>query len=223
MPRMKMIASLLAAIFAICAMGRSQTQQTSITYVQDFQGANPSHYSMTITKDGQGTYVSNGQFSKDAQPAEPTPLQFAISDKVRDQIFDLVKRAHYFEGKIDSGRTNIANTGVKTLVYHDAQHNAKTTYNYSEVPAVQSITSLLQNLSTTLEFGRRLVFFEKYQKLALDDELKRMEEMNRDGMLGDVQAIEPILREIADDHKVMNVSRSRAMRLLALSNVGSGH
>jgi hypothetical protein len=39
--------------------------------------------------------------------------------------------------------------------------------------------------------------------------------MRRDGMLGDVQAIAPILHDIAGDQSVMNVSRSRALRLLA--------
>ncbi len=73
----------------------------------------------------------------------------------------------------------------------------------------------MENLSTTLEFGRRLSYFHKYQKLALDDDLKRMEEMQKEDNLGDIQAIAPILNGIADDTSVMNVSRSRALRLLA--------
>jgi hypothetical protein len=42
-----------------------------------------------------------------------------------------------------------------------------------------------------------------------------MEEMQRDGNLGDIQAIAPVLNAIADDTAVMNVSRARALRLLA--------
>ena len=42
--------------------------------------------------------------------------------------------------------------------------------------AVQQLTQLFQSLSTTLEFGRRLEYFHRYQKLALDEELKRMED-----------------------------------------------
>jgi len=66
-----------------------------------------------------------------------------------------------------------------------------------------------------MEFGRRLVYFHKYEKLALDDQLKRMEEMQRDNGLGDVQSIAPALKDIANDSSVMNVSRARALRLLA--------
>ena len=206
------------------ALGQAnEAQLPSVSYAQDFEGANPSHYEITIGHDGHGTYISNGQLSRDAQPADLTPVAFTVSDKVKEQVFDLAKRAHYFDEKVDSGRSNIANTGAKTLSYRDEKRTTKATYNYSEIPAIQEETSIFQNLSTTLEFGRRLTFFHKYQKLALDDELKRMDDLRRDGMLGDVQAIAPILREIANDQRVMNVSRSRALRLLAIIDLAPGH
>src|SRR4029077_11143256 len=67
----------------------------------------------------------------------------------------------------------------------------------------------------TMEFGRRLIYLHKYEKLALDNQLKRMEELQRGDGLGDVQAIAPVLKDIANDSSVMNVSRARALRLLA--------
>jgi hypothetical protein len=210
-----------AAIFFVSANALAQTTQPTVSYTQDFEGSNPNHYEIVVTSDGQGTYSSNGQLSEKAEPADLAPVQFSVASKVRDQIFDLAKRAKYFDGKVDSGRTNIANTGIKTLAYKDAKHSTKATYNYSPVPAIAELQSVFQNLSTTLEFGRRLIFFHKYQKLALDDELKRMDEMRRDTMLGDVTAIAPILRDIASDQKIMNVSRSRALRLLATVDLPS--
>jgi hypothetical protein len=206
-------------ILSLCASAQPQASLPTVSYTQDFEGSNPSHYELTITSDGHGIYTSNGQLSEKSEPAALAPVEFAISDKVRQQIFDLAKRAKYFDGKVDSGRTNIANTGTKVLTYKDNKRSTKATYNYSPVPAIADLTSIFQNLCTTLEFGRRLTFFHKYQKLALDDELKRMDEMRRDTMLGDLQAIAPILRDIANDQKVMNVSRSRALRLLATADL----
>jgi len=211
---------LTLTLFAgVCAYAQAQASLATVSYTQDFEGSNPSHYELTITSDGHASYTSNGQLSDKADPAELIPVEFAISDKVRQQIFDLAKRAKYFDGRVDSGRTNIANTGTKVLTYKDDKRSTKATYNYSPIPAVADLTSIFQNLCTTLEFGRRLTFFHKYQKLALDDELKRMDEMRRDTMLGDLQAIAPILRDIANDQKVMNVSRSRALRLLATADL----
>jgi hypothetical protein len=187
----------------------------TVSFSLDFPGANPSHYAVTVAEDGHGSYTSNGKLNQDSDPADPAPLPFTLSDKVRQQIFDLAQRAHYFKGKVDSGNTKIANTGVKVLTYKSENQNSQATFNYSPVAAVQQITAIFENLSTTLEFGRRLNYSRKYQKLALDDDLKRMEEMQKDGSLGDIQAIGPILNAIADDTSVMNVSRSRALRLLA--------
>jgi hypothetical protein len=41
-----------------------------------------------------------------------------------------------------------------------------------------------------------------------------MEQMQRQNVLGDVQAIAPVLNEIANDATLVNVSRARALRLL---------
>jgi hypothetical protein len=220
---------------SVAAWPAGQTASPTVSFTLDFPEANPSHYVISVGRDGHGTYVSNGQMNQESAAADPSsesdsrtagstppspapanePLDFTISDRVRDQIFDLAERAHYFSGKVDSGRKNIANTGTKTLVYQDEKHDGQATYNYSTSVAIEQLTAIFQNLSETLEFGRRLSFFHKYQKLALDDDLKRMEELQQGNNLGDVQAIAPVLKQIADDHSVMNVARARALRLMA--------
>jgi len=207
----------LPVVLFLSTFAHAQDHSATVGFTLDFQGANPSHYEITITSDGRGSYSSNGQLNQQSEPADPAPLQFAISDSVRTQIFDLAKKSRYFSGKIDSGRKNIANTGNKVLTYKDADHNSQATYNYSPVLAIQDLTAIFQGLSTTLEFGRRLTYFRKYEKLALDDDLKRMEQMQRENNLGDLQAISAVLNGIANDTSVMNVSRSRALRLLALA------
>jgi hypothetical protein len=206
---------LLVTAFSTGAVADSARRSATISFTLDFPGANPGHYEITIGEDGKGVYSSDGQLNKDSEPANPAPLPFTLSDKVRQQIFDLTARAHYFKGKVDSGNKKLANTGVKVLTYKSENQNSQATYNYSPLAPVQQITAIFQGLSTTLEFGRRLSYFRKYQKTALDEDLKRMEEMQKEGSLGDMQAIAPVLNGIADDASVMNVSRARALRLLA--------
>ena len=130
------------------------------------------------------------------------------------RIFDLTKKAHYFEGEIDSKKKNLASTGEKTLTYKDEHKNTTATYNYSLIPAVQDLTTLFQNLSITLEAGRRLEFDRRYQKLALDEELKRMVDLASRNELGDVAVIGKALQAIAEDNSVTNGARVRAQRLL---------
>jgi hypothetical protein len=211
----KLCALSLLVASTFCLAADSQQPAASVSFSLDFRGANPSHYQVVVANDGHGSYASDGKFDDKSDAADPAPLQFEVSANIRAQIFDLAKRAHYFTGKVDSGRKNIANTGAKTLAYKDASHSSQATYNYSLLQSIEQLTSIFQNLSTTMEFGRRLIYLHKYEKLALDDQLKRMEELQREDSLGDVQAIAPVLKEIANDSSVMNVSRARALRLLA--------
>ena len=63
------------------------------------------------------------------------------------------------------------------MSYEDAHRTTQATYNYSTMAVVQELTGVFQNMATTLEFARRLQYDHRYQKLALDEELKRMEGM----------------------------------------------
>lgn len=192
--------------FATDEANANQPSAAVVSFTYDFPSADPSHYVISVARDGRTTYVCNVQQGT---------LQFTVSDRVREQIFDLAQRAHYFSGKLDSGRKGIANTGNKTLAYKDGQHESQATYNYSTIAPVEQLTTVFQQLEQTLEFGRRLAFSHKYEKTALDDDLKLMEEMQRENTLGDIQPIVPVLKEIADDQSVMRVARARALRLMA--------
>lgn len=209
------IAVLISFFGLFLANAAAKDSSATVSYKQDFPQSNPEHFEITVGADGQGSYSSNGQLSSATQPGDPETFQFALSNNIREQIFSLAQKAHYFSGKVDSGNGNIANTGKKTLSYKDEKQSGEATYNYSPVPAIQQLTSIFQNLSTTLEFGRRLTFFHKYQKTAIDEDLKRMEDLQRSNNLGDIHTIATVLNSIANDQTVMNISRSRARRLLA--------
>jgi hypothetical protein len=202
-------------LLTVSAFGAG-TSSATIQFKLDFPGANPSHYEISVDSAGRGSYTSDGVLSAGAL-SNPAPLEFTVSETTLQEIFKLARRSHYFNSKVDSENKKIANTGTKTLTYKDASHDRSATYNYSPNPSIQQITAIFQGLSTVLEYGRRLTYFHKYEKLALDDDLKQMEERQRENALGDVEAIAPILQSIANDASVMNISRARALRLLAVA------
>ncbi len=201
-----------------CAMGFGQAQQPTITFTLDFPQSVPEHYSITVHADGKAQYASSGRLSPDSDQTDSFTFDFLVSSDLRQKLFELAKRAKYFQHDADSRRKNIAFTGKKTLVYKDAEHSGTTTFNYTTDAAVQQLTNLFQGLSSTLETGHRLEYAHRYQKLALDEELKRAEEMAQTNPPVDLQAIAPILKQIVSDGSVMNVARARAQRLLALAN-----
>jgi len=186
----------------------------SISFSLDFPQSIPDHYQISVSSDGQASYDSTGKLTPDSEPGDPFHLDFTIAPETTRRIFDLATKAKYFEGQVDSGRRNLASTGSKVLTYKDAKHETHASYNYSPQSAIQEITAIFQNMSSTLEFGRRLDYYHHHQKLALEEELKNMERMASEKNLEEIQAIAPILQKIAADQSVLNITRARAQRLL---------
>jgi len=204
----------LALFFALSLFA---AEPASVTFSLDFPGSDPDHYSIAVQSDGHARYECAGKISDQAEDREPYQTEFIFSDATRSRIFDLASQAHYFSGKVDSGNRRLAFTGAKKLIYKDGQKTNTADYNFSQNPAVQQLTALFQSVSATLEFGRRLYYFHRYQKLALDEELKRMEAQVRAGELAELQSVKPVLQEIYDDTSVMNVVRARAQRIMEMA------
>jgi hypothetical protein len=219
MHRALVFSSALASCLLITATVLAQESKpvATVTFSLDFPQSIPDHYVLTVSSDGRAGYDSTGKLTPESEPTDPFHLDFTMSAANRDKIFDLAAKANYFQGKIDSGKKNLASTGAKVLTYKDGHHTTQAAYNYSPVPAVQELTALFQNISTTLELGRQLDYYHHYQKLALDEHLKRMEQMVNEKSLDELQAVAPILQRILADQSVINVTRARAQRLLAMA------
>ena len=196
-------------------------EPAQITFSFDFPGSDPDHYSLVVTSDGHASYESKGKISNEASDLESYQTGFSLTDATRTAIFELAQRAHYFSGKVDSGNKKIAFGGAKKLTYTDGQKNFSAEYNYSPQPAVLRLTTLFQSISATLEFGRRLAYDHRYQKLGLDAELKHMEELAKSGDLAELHAVKPVLQAIYDDTSVINVVRARAQRLMDMGTSAS--
>jgi hypothetical protein len=221
------VLAILAAVLLSVLLGGLESAASdppsSISFSLDFPQSIPDHYQITVASDGHASYDSTGKLTPDSEPGDPYHLDFTLSPASCQHLFDLAAKAKYFEGKVDSGRRNLASTGAKVLTYSNGDRHSRAEYNYSPLPPVQEITSIFQGMSTTLEFGRRLDFYHHHQKLALEAELKRMEEMAKEKSLQEIQAIAPLLQQIATDQTVLNVSRARAQRLLLANGAAAQH
>lgn len=211
----------LACVLIFSALlSYSQTDPpATVTFALDFPASQPEHYSIRVQSDANAHYESSGRLSADSDETDSFNLDFTVTPQTRQRIFELTAKGGYFQKDLDSHRKGLAFTGKKTLVYKDGRRSGESTYNYSSNPAVQDLTALMQSLSETLEFGHRLQYDRHYQKLALDEELKRMEEMTRSNQLVEIAAIRPILDQIIADQSIINVTRVRAQRLLNRGNL----
>jgi len=216
-----LLLSVLLAAQWLTAAAIAASDGASVSFSLDFPNSSPEHYEILVQSDGQTRYVSSGRISQDSDVRDDYEMSFTLSEATRARIFELAEKAHYFSGKVDSGNKKLAFTGAKKLVYKDDTRSSSAEYNYSTQPVVQQLTTLFQSVGATLEFGRRLTYYHRYQKLALDDETKRMEDQARSGELAEVKAVAPILQKIYDDTSVMKVVRARALRILQMPPVPS--
>jgi hypothetical protein len=226
--RFRVAAIGVSAWIAMCACLLSQDAGTSqdvahsvkastptITFTLDFPHSNPEHYSIAVDAGGHTRYECSGKVAEDSEE-ETYHAEFEISARNRERIFDWAKQAQYFKGQVDSGNRKLAFTGTKTLSYQDGEKSNTSQYNYSHLEPVRQLTGFFQGMAGTLEYGRRLAYYHRYQKLALDDELKRMEAQAKNNELAELQGVAPVLQEIVGDPSVMNVVRARAQELIQM-------
>ena len=132
----------------------------------------------------------------------------------RQKIFDLAQKLNYFQGDFASRMKNIAQTGQKTLQYQSPQIQGSATYNWSQNADVEDLTRLFGAIAMTIDFGRKLTFQYRYDKLGMDKLLKELEDQQASHGVDELAIIAPMLRKIADDPNLMNISRQSAERLL---------
>ena len=215
----------------------SDSTNASVTFRFLYKQMHPARYDITVRSDGTASYESQDEAPViTAGPPENPSYQksktenvqndaeeikgdvyhrnFQITPSLKTRIFDLAKLANHFDGDFDFRKHNVAFTGKKTLVYSDGVHSTQTTYNWSENQAINELTDIFNRISQTFEFGQRLSFEYRFQKLDLDKELGSMEDIAKRGGLAELHVIVPLLQQLSTDRSVMHVARERAARLL---------
>lgn len=220
----QIIAAVMLAVAGLSGVALPQAGNAAsiatVTFSLDFPQSDPSHYSITVDAAGHASYESTVKVEESADE-QSYRTEFSMSPGNRERIFESAKQAKYFAGKVDTGNQKLAFTGTKILSYQDGQRSFTARYNYSNLEPVRQLTTLFQNMGNTLDYGRQLAYYHRYQKLALDDELKRMEAQAKNNELNELQSVQPVLQEIVDDTSVINVVRARARTLIEMGSAGA--
>lgn len=170
-------------------------------------------YSVQVQTDGKTHFEGNPNPSEGGD-TDPVEEDFTMSEANRQKVFDAARKLNYFQGDFDSHIKHIAQTGSKTLTYKSPQVEGSSTYNYSQNPDVQQLTQIFLGLATTLDYGRKLAWQYRFDKLGMDQRLRELEGLQASHQVEELSAIEPILRKIANDPNLMHISRQSAQHLL---------
>ena len=229
LPTLAVVSCLLVPTGSRVAAQNADSSQNppipTVTFERYWEAVRPQDVVITVQSTGNTTYVSRNPSLPAEQTATPEAarssaldpnyqVRFLMSEANRAKVFKLAEQAKYFNGNFDFTKHAMAKTGRKTLTYADISRHFQTVYNYSENKAVHSLTDLFQNISTTIEFGRKLVFSYKYDKLGLDADLAALEDAVENHSVDELHVIAPVLQQIAADPTVLNIARRKAQKLL---------
>ena len=202
-------------IFFSCAAAlEGQTSPVpTVSFNLDAAIVPPTHYSVMVASDGSATYESSDVQKKPDDALDPYQLKFTVSEPTLKKIFALTEAANHFHGNV-AFKGKIAHTGTRTLRYTDQNLDLKQTYEWSQDPSIQQLTSIFEGIATVQESARRLKFLRRFDKLSVDAELKGLESRADAGEAFELHTIAPLLQNITNDVTLLKTARERAHRLL---------
>ena len=218
---MKLCFAFAALLFSLSALAKQAATQVSsaadptsvcFTYMWN-EGVPWQSYSIQVRVDGKTHFEGLPNPSQDGD-ADPVQEDFTMSEANRQKIFDSALKLNYFRGDLDSHLKRIAQTGAKTLAYKSAQVQSSSTYNYSQNPDVQQLTQLFLGLAATLDYGRKLAWQYRFDKLGMNELLRELEDLQATHQVEELSAIEPMLTKIANDPDLMHITQQSARHLL---------
>jgi hypothetical protein len=141
-------------------------------------------------------------------------IEFQVSDRTRRTTFNVTRQLDFFRDAAEESVGSPQNRTVRTLAYHDSQFHNQITFSSSSDSDIQELASVFEEISETLEFGRRLAYFHENDSSDLDAELDRLQTSADRRSLRELLAIAPILRSIVSDNRLASTPRHKAEALL---------
>jgi hypothetical protein len=216
--------ALLATFFTLCSAVLAQNPQLhtragsrfpTVVFTSVLWSADPSYYSIAIDSSGTATYQSAPDSI--GKSGVPYSIEFQVSDRTRRITFNVARQLNYFAEQPQAAVNSAENSSVRTLSYHDSNFHHQITYSSSSDEDILELTTVFEEISTTLEFGRRLAYFHQHDISRLDSELGRLQTHTGGRSLRELPAIYSVLRSIASDQAVGTGPRQKAEAFLNLA------
>lgn len=212
--------SILAAAWLAPGLRGQAASSPDAVVVTDFTnpGVSPSHWTLTLHRDGSGHF-----HSERGDPPAPEPKEMDapdvdrdvhVSTEFADRVFQVAGEHHWFNEQCES-HLKVAFQGWKKLSYVGPEGNGSCTFNYSRDRDIQAIGDQLTGVAETVLEGTRLEMLLQHDPLGLDREMEYLVEASKDGRMRQLCVIKGVLEQLEADPGVLDRVRKRARTLLA--------
>ncbi len=178
-----------------------------LTFTKSFPGSSPDYYRIVLSEEGKAIYTVAAD--------DDRPAAFQVSKEFTSRVFELASQLGYFKGSPLETKKKLANMGKKTVLYESGAERSEQTYNYSELPEAQELTSLFEKLSTTQQHLIALERQMRFDKLALMKQLLVIDSAVTRKDLAEPQLLVPVLEEIAKNKAFLGIAQQRAKIVLS--------
>jgi hypothetical protein len=196
---------------------RTGSRFPTVVFTSVLWSAEPAYYSIAVDATGTATYQSAPESV--GRTGVPYSINFYVSDRTRRTIFNVARELDFFRGEIEVQPVSAATDKALTLMYHDLGFNTQLAYSSSPNSDIEELTSIFEEVSETLEYGRRLAYLQQHDRKKIAAELRALQSDANRHFLRELQAIASVLRGLAGDSGLDAESRWTA-EALADASVG---
>jgi hypothetical protein len=179
-----------------------------ITFRRIFRSSTPEFIEITVPEDGRPATYDIRQLDEEAG-ASP----FEISAGLRARMFDLAGQLNHFQGQDLDVHRKIANLGEKTFRWEKGAEAHEVKFNYTLNSAATQLLQIFEGLARQQEHVMLLTRRMRYDRLGINDALLQFETDLNHKLLPEPQAALPMLDEIGNDSRFVDIARQRARTL----------
>jgi hypothetical protein len=195
---------------------RSGSRFPTVIFTSVLWSAEPAYYSLAVDATGTATYQSAPESLE--RTGVPYSIEFHVSDRTRRTIFNVVRELDFFRSEIQVQQVSTATDKARTLVYRDLPLSTQLTYSGSSNSDIEELTSIFEEVSETLEYGRRLAYLQQHDRQKVASELKALQADADRHVLRELGTIAQVLRSLATDPG-LDAETRRAAQSLADASV----
>lgn len=200
-----LLAGLLAP--AIPAEAQSSTGAT-LSYRKVFKDSAPEFVEIKVRENGSGTIDLR------RLEDEPDPESLEVSPQLAAKMLEMAAELDHFRNTHLDVRRRVANLGEKTFRYERGREAYETTFNYTVNPTAQQLMQVFEGLARQHEHLTVLNRRIRYDRLGVNDALLKFEvDLNRK-IIPEPERLLPTLETIANDTRMIEMTRHRARSLI---------
>jgi hypothetical protein len=173
-----------------------------------FKSSSPEYIEIVVPEDSHAATYDIRQLDEDA---EATPFEITAGLKAR--MFEMASQLNHFRGQDLDVHRKIANLGEKTFRWEKGTEANEVKFNYTLNSTATQLLQIFEGLARQQEHVMLLTRRMRYDRLGINDALLQFETDLNHKLLPEPQCALPMLDEIVNDPRFVDVARQRARNL----------